>query len=55
MILTAGNISQGKIIEISQFLFKPTNIGLLFEIYNTVFKNNTIKYTKINKYFHQII
>ena len=34
MILTNGNISQSKIVETSQFVFKPTNIGLLIEKYD---------------------
>ena len=34
MILTNGNISQSKSIEISQFILKPTNIGLLIEMYS---------------------
>ena len=61
MISTNDNISLSKIIEISQFVFKPTNIGLLIEKYNfsnnrpLVLKNNAIEYTKTNKYFHQII
>ena len=38
MILTDGNKSQSKIIEISQLVFKLTNIGLLIEKYN--FYNN---------------
>ena len=33
MILTDGNIFQSKIVEASQFVFKPTNIGLLIEKY----------------------
>ena len=33
MILTDGNISQSKIVETSQFVFKPPNIGLLIEKY----------------------
>ena len=31
MILTDDYISQSKIVETSQFIFKPTNIGLLIE------------------------
>ena len=31
MILTDGNISQSKIVETFQFVFKSTNIGLLIE------------------------
>ena len=60
MILTGGNISQSKIIETFQFVFKSIDIGLLIEKYyfcnnNQTFKNNMIEYTKTNKYFHQII
>ena len=33
IILTDNNISQSKIVETSQFVFKPTNIGLLIEKY----------------------
>ena len=33
MILTDGNISQSKIVETSQFEFKPKNICLLNEKY----------------------
>ena len=39
MILTDGNISQSKIVEISQFVFKPTNFDLLIEKY--YFYNNS--------------
>ena len=57
-----GNISQSKIVETSQFVFKPINIDLLLRnsilaiaIGPQVFKNNPIEYTKTNKYFHKII
>ena len=46
MILTDGNISQSKIIETSQFVFKPTNIGLLIEKY--YFCNKSLKITWLN-------
>ena len=39
MIWTSGNISQSKIIETSQFIFKSTNIGLHIEKYY-FFNNN---------------
>ena len=49
-------------METSQFVFKTTNISLLFEKYYFCPNNqtlsqkyNTIEYTKTNKYFHQII
>ena len=32
-MITDGNISQIKIVETFQFVFKPTNIGLHFEKY----------------------
>ena len=31
MILTDGNISQSRIVETFKFVYKTTNIGLLFE------------------------
>ena len=58
MILTDGNISQSKIVETSKFVFEPTNIGLFIEKYYFCNRNPTfslVKYTKTNKYFHQII
>ena len=44
MILTDDNISQSKIIETSQCVFKSTNIGLLIEKYylRTTLKNSSI-------------
>ena len=42
MILIYGNISQSKIIETSQFDFKPTIIGLLMEKYYFCNKNQTL-------------
>ena len=59
MTLTEGYISRIKILETSQFIFLPTNIDLLIKKYyfcnnNQSLKNNTIRYTKTNKYFPQI-
>ena len=61
VILTDDNISQSKIVETSQFVFKPINIGLLIDKYY-FFKSLRITrpkptriFIKINKYFHQII
>ena len=50
-----GTFSQSKIVKTSQFVFKPTNIGLLFEKY--CFRNyyQTLNLKKTNKYFHKII
>ena len=31
--MTDGNISQSEVVETSQLVFKPTNIGLLIEKY----------------------
>ena len=42
MILTNVNISQSKIIETSQFIFKPINIGLLIEKYYFCDNNQTL-------------
>ena len=51
MILTDGNISQRKIIETSQFVFKPTNTGLLIEKYYFYNNNQTLKSFKITVCF----
>ena len=61
MTLTYDNISQSKIAETTQFVFKPTNIGLLIEKYYFAiiigpqfFWNNKTEHTKTYKYFHLI-
>ena len=41
MILTDGNISQSKILESYQFVFKPRNIDLLIEKYYVCNNNQT--------------
>ena len=48
MILTDGNISQSKIVETTQFVSKPTNIGLLIAIYN-FYNNQNPKFLKIKR------
>ena len=42
MILTDGNIFQSKIIETSQFILRPTNIGLFSEKYYFCNNNQTL-------------
>ena len=42
MILTDGSISQSKIVESSQFVFKPTNNDLLIEKYYFGNNNQTL-------------
>ena len=44
MILTNGNISQRKIIETFNFIFKPTNIDLLIEKYYFCNNNLTLSF-----------
>ena len=39
MLLTDGNISESKIIEASQFVFKPTSIGLHIDKYYFSYKS----------------
>ena len=46
MILANGNISQNKIVEISQFVFKLTIISLLIKKYNFCNNNQTLSLTK---------
>ena len=49
MILTDGNISESKIVETFQFVFKPTNIGLFMGKYNFYNNNNkSLKITRLN-------
>ena len=42
MILTDGKISLSKIIETSQFVFKPTNIRLLIDKYYFCYNNQIL-------------
>ena len=41
-MMTDDNISQSKIVETSQFVFKPTNIDLLIEKYYFCNNNQTL-------------
>ena len=47
MILTDSNISQRKIVETPQFVFKPTNIDLIIEKYYFCDNNQTPSFQKI--------